>query len=58
MDGQGGSTIGIYLSHQKEEVDRLVWYAVFGLKTEILRERDQEVAALETRLPTKMNEAC
>ena len=44
-------------SSQKEEADQVVEYAIFGLKTEILHEVDQEVALLETRLEVKMNGA-
>ena len=33
-------------SNQKEEVGQLVGYAIFGLKTEILREVYQEIEAL------------
>ena len=44
-------------SDQKEEADWVVGYTIFGLKTEIFREVDQEVAAMETRLEAKMNEA-
>ena len=45
-------------SDQKEEADLAVGYAIFGLKTEIMRELDQEVTMLETRLEAEMNEAC
>ena len=42
---------------QKEEADRAVGYAIFGLKNEIMREVDKEVMALEARMGVKMNEA-
>ena len=42
---------------QKEETDRSVGSAIFGLKTEILREVDQEVEVLETTLEAKNEQA-
>ena len=44
-------------SGQKEEAELGVEYEIFGLKTIILREVDQEITMLETRLEVKMNEA-
>ena len=44
-------------SEQKEEADWAVGYAIVGLKIEIIRDLDQEVATFKTRLEAKMNEA-
>ena len=44
-------------SDQKEEFDRAIGYAIFGLKNEIMCEVDKEVMVLEVRMEVKMNEA-
>ena len=52
-----GQQLGSICSGQKEEADQAVGYAIFGVKTEILSEVDQEVEELEKRLEAKKNKA-
>ena len=43
---------------QKEEAEKVVGRGILGLKTQILKEVDKEIAVLETRLTVKLNEDC